>query len=93
MPHLIAAATSDPKLQPALDTYVATRALPVSELIDRAILRGELDARTDVDLAIDLVLGPLTHRRLFYGEVYDAARAERLVDSVLAALTGGAARH
>lgn len=87
IPHLVSAATGNPALQAALDEFAAVRSRPLRDLLARAIARGELADDTDVPLAVDLLLGALTHRRLFYGEVYDDATATRLVNLVLQALT------
>ena len=89
IPHLVSAATGNPALQPALDEFAAKRARPLQALLERAVGRGELPADTDVQLAVDLVLGSITYRRLFYGEVFDDATAVRLVDYVLGGLLAG----
>lgn len=86
IPYLVSAATGNPALQPALDEFAAVRARPLRAMLDRAVARGELDVDTDVQLVIDMLLGPVTHRRLFYGEVFDDATAERLVEYVLRAI-------
>lgn len=91
IPHLVSAATGNPALQPALDEFAAIRARPLRAVLERAIARGELPAGTDVQLAIDMLLGAITYRRLFYGEVFDDAAAVRLVDYVLDGLLAGPA--
>ena len=89
IPHLIAAATSNPALEPALDDYSRIRTQPLRELFERAVRRGELPADTDVTIAIEMFLGAMSHRRLFSDSVYDGADAERLVTYVLRALSAG----
>lgn len=86
LPHLLAAAINDPNLQPALDDFLASRARPLRELFERAIARGELGPDVDVDLVTDLLLGSMTHQRLFHGATFDSERVQRLVDYVLRAL-------
>lgn len=87
--HLVSAATVNPALQPALDEFAAIRARPLRALLERAVERGELAADTDVLLVVDMLLGAITHRRLFYNEVYDDAAAERLVDYLLRGVLAG----
>ncbi len=65
----------------------------LSSIIQRGIDRGELAAATDVEMGIDLIMGPVMLRRLF-GKV--SARgahglSERHVDTVLAGLAAVAA--
>lgn len=89
IPHLVAAAAGNPALQPALDQYARVRTRPLRELFERAIARGELPDGTDVTIAIELLLGAITHRRLFSGAVYDGPDAATLVAYVLRALSAG----
>lgn len=87
IPHLVAAAAGNPALQPALDQYARVRTRPLRDLFQRAIDRGELPDDTDVTIAIELLLGAVTHRRLFSGAVYDGPDADTLVAYVLRALS------
>ncbi len=54
-------------------------------LFRRGIERGELPPDTDVDLAVEAILGPIFYRHLLSGEAVDRALARRLVDQVLRA--------
>ena len=55
-------------------------------MFSRAIARGEIPADTDVEVAIDLLWGPLYHR-LFHGHAPLNDRfARRSVDAVLAGM-------
>jgi len=86
LPHLLAAAINDPNLQPALDEFLAIRDRPLRAMLERAIDRGELAPDTDVALVADMLLGALTHQRLFHGTTYDHERVTRLVEYVLRVL-------
>jgi len=86
LPHLLAAAASEPNLQPALDQFLAIRSRPLRALLDRAVARGDLAQGADLDLGVDMMLGAITYQRLFHDAIYDLARAERLVDYILRAL-------
>ena len=52
-------------------------------ILTRGVERGELATDSDIDLLVDLVLGPFFYRRLLTGATLDQAFAERLVDHVL----------
>lgn len=87
MPHLIAAATSAPNLQAALDEFSEMRTRPLRAVLRRGIERGELPADTDIPLALDLLIGAVMHRRLFFDEVFTDGAATGLVDAVLRGLS------
>lgn len=87
MPHLIAAATSSPSLQAALDEFSEMRTRPLRVAFRRAIERGELPPDTDVTLALDLLIGAIMHRRLFFDGVFADDEGERLVDAVIRAVS------
>lgn len=86
IPHLISAVAANPALQPALDDFAEVRARPLRALFERAIERGELPVDADVRLAVDLLLGAITHRRLFFGQMYDDADTDRLIEHVVRAI-------
>jgi hypothetical protein len=58
----------------------------------RAIERGELPATTDVELALDLLDGPLYHRLLHGHAPLNERFLRDLVDTVLAGLASPHAR-
>jgi hypothetical protein len=55
-------------------------------ILARAIERGELPATTDVELAIDLLYGPLYYRLLHGHAPLDQSFVRALVDTVVAGL-------
>jgi AcrR family transcriptional regulator len=67
------------------DRFVPVRREPVRLIFARAIERGEIPVDTDVELALDLIYGPLYHR-LLHGHAPVNDRVA--VDVVDAALTG-----
>jgi len=90
---LLAQAHADPAFG---DAYRAQVFLPLREisrqLFARAIARGEISADTDVDMALDLILGAVTYR-LFQGHASpDAAFVRTIVDIVVKGLAAGADR-
>lgn len=86
MPALAAEAAINAELAERLRAFVSDRRGPVAHILRRAQGRGELAADTDIDLAIDLLTGPIMYRLYFSGGVVDPAMIERLVDHVLRAL-------
>ena len=85
---LIAEAQTDPAFaEQYRDRFVEPRRAQARPILEHAIERGELPATTDVELALDLLYGPLYHR-LLHGHAPLSERFLRdLVDTVLAGLT------
>jgi hypothetical protein len=63
-------------------------------IFQRGVDRGELPEGTDIEMGIDLIMGPVMLRRLFGKAPIRGAHAlsERHVDVVLAGLRSTAAR-
>ena len=62
-PDLLAEAARNPELSQALvGALRRPRREQAASLLERAVARGELPAETDVDLALDMVAGPLYWR-------------------------------
>ena len=84
--ELVAEAQTDPEFASIYQArFIAPRREPGGALLRRAIDRGELPADTDVDLALDLVYGPLFHR-LLHGH---APLNDRFVRDVVHAVLAG----
>ncbi|WP_433304117.1 TetR/AcrR family transcriptional regulator [Actinoplanes sp. CA-030573] len=82
---LIDAAERDAAFAALHRQEAAARHAVILQVIDRGIRRGELPAGTDAAEVLDLVAGPVFHRRAVSAGTVDAAFAERVVDRVLAA--------
>ena len=93
LPHLLEASCYDEQLRVSLEAYLRNRQTTVRTIIGRGIERGELGADVDVDLLVDLVLGPFFYRRLLTRKLAPAARVaieaalERTIKSRFVALT------
>ena len=83
LPHLIGVATHDANLRCSLDDYMQTRRVPLRLILDRAFERGELSADTDLDVLIDVIIGPFTYRKLLTHSVIDNEFTEKVLDLVL----------
>jgi AcrR family transcriptional regulator len=84
---LLAEATNDPSFGQAYRAhFVEPRRDQARAMFARAIARGEIPAGTDVEVATDLLWGPLYHR-LFHGHAPLNDRfARKVVDTVLAGI-------
>lgn len=86
MQGLVSDLASDPGLATAFqDRVVAMRIAEADRLLARGIERGDLRADTDVELAHELLFGPVYYRLLLSGAPLDAGLAGRVVDAVMAA--------
>jgi AcrR family transcriptional regulator len=86
MQGLVSDLATDPDLAKAFqERVVSMRIAEVRRLIERGIARGELRADSDVELAHELLFGPVYYRLLLSGAPLDKRLAERIVDAVLPA--------
>ena len=83
---LIDAAERDPAFARLHRQEAAGRHALILEVITRGIRRGELPAGTDPAEVLDLMAGPIFHRRAVSGGELSPGFAERVVDLVLAGL-------
>jgi AcrR family transcriptional regulator len=61
---LLADLSRDPDADAAFHAMAARRGRPMAEAIQRAVQRGEISEPVNLDLAGDLLEGPLMHRRM-----------------------------
>ena len=83
LPHLIAASCYDDHLRASLDEYTRARQATIRLILRRGIERGELPPDADLDLLVDVILGPFFYRHLLTGAPLDRDFSRRLVDLVL----------
>ncbi len=68
MPRMLAEASGDPELHEIFTTYlVRPRRRVLSVLIERAKARGEVREDLDVEVAMDVIVGPMIYRLLLGG--------------------------
>jgi AcrR family transcriptional regulator len=90
---LIAEAQTDPAFAELYrERFVEPRRAQARPILTRAIEHGELPTSTDVELALDLLYGPLYHRLLHGHAPLDDRFLRDLVDTVLAGLVSTHAR-
>jgi AcrR family transcriptional regulator len=86
MQGLVSDLASDAGLAEAFqDKVVAMRIAEADRLLARGIERGDLRADTDVELAHELLFGPVYYRLMLSGAPLDKGLAGRVVDAVMAA--------
>lgn len=90
LPSVLDAAQRDEDMARLRDEMVDRRRRPVREILVRAQRRGELPDGLDVELAIDLLTGPLFYRKLVSGASPPPGMVSRVVDAVLPGLRAGA---
>jgi AcrR family transcriptional regulator len=88
---LLEAAERDPAYAELHRREARQRHEALRAVVRRAAARGELTAGADADVALDLLAGPLFHRRWMTGGAIDAGFTATVVDATLAALPARAA--
>lgn len=90
LPHLYAEVATNSPLGDAIRKVLhRVKRESVGEIVDRAIERGELTDDFDVEIALDVLAGPIYwHRMIMHGEI-DDAYVDNLVGITLAGLKAG----
>lgn len=83
LPHLIEVACHDEQLRSRLDDYVQYRRDPLLVILRRGVDRGELAADVDLDILLDVLIGPFIYRRLLTHGPLDATFVDGLLALVL----------
>ena len=84
MPKLIGAMADNPELARAVrDRFLAVRRSALSEVLRRGVERGDLRPDLDLELALDVLGGPLFYRLLVTGGLLDEQLAKGVADLIL----------
>jgi AcrR family transcriptional regulator len=84
MPKLIGAMADNQELARAVrDGFLAVRRSALSEVLRRGVERGDLRPDLDLELALDVLGGPLFYRLLVTGGPLDEQLAEGVADLIL----------
>ncbi len=86
-PSLAAERAHNPDLSELLDPILRSRRQPLSQAFERARARGELRPGADLDMAADLVVGPIAVRLFFRGMKIHPDMVDPMVDLALRGLT------
>lgn len=68
IPLLLDERRRDPAMQAAVDVVLAERQRPLRTVLQLAQFRGEIDPSMDLDIALAMLIGPLTYRRMVQDE-------------------------
>ena len=86
LPDILAECARSDELVPLLDGIARARRERGQEILGRAVLRGELPANLDRELALDLLPSPLYWRMIATGKPAAAAELRRMAKAISAAL-------
>ena len=79
IPLLLDERRRDPAMQIAVDVVLTERQRPLRTVLQLAHFRGEIDPALDLDVALAMLIGPLTYRRM----VQDQEITEDFIATVL----------
>jgi AcrR family transcriptional regulator len=82
-PSLAAERAHNPELGQVLDPVLRSRRRPLVAALQRAVARGELAPGVDLDLAADLIVGPIAVRLFFRGMKIHPSMVDPMVDLAL----------
>lgn len=83
MAEVVGAADGNPGLADVLHRFVAEKRQSARTIFEMAIARGEVRADLDIELAVDLLGGPIFIRRLLSGDRIDPADGETVAAMIL----------
>jgi AcrR family transcriptional regulator len=94
MPNLVGAMAQKPELADAVrDGFLAGRRAALSDVLRRGVERGDLRSDLDLELALDVLGGPLFYRLLITGGPIDERLAEGVAELILRGFAPDEARR
>jgi AcrR family transcriptional regulator len=91
LPSLAGERTHNPELSQLFEPVSKDRRRPLLKAFERAVARGEVSPELDLDLAADLVVGPIAVALFFKGGRINVKMVEPMVDLALTGILHGAA--
>ena len=86
LPSLAGERAHDPQLSERFDPVIRDRRQPLVRALERAVGRGELSPDLDLDLAADLIVGPIAVRLFFTGGKVSPKMVGPMVDLALSGI-------
>ena len=86
LPSLAGERARDPQLWERFDSVIRSRRQPLVRALERAAERGELSPDLDLDLAADLIVGPIAVRLFFAGGKVSPGMVGPMVDLALSGI-------
>jgi len=93
LPSLAGERAHNPELSEMFTEVLKSRRQPLIGALQRAVARGELPENTDVDLAADLIVGPIAVRLFFTGGKLHPRIVRPIVELALRGVRQGTARE
>ncbi len=93
LPSLAGERAHDPELSELFEPVSVGRRQPLLRTFQRAVERGELSPELDLELAADLVVGPIAVALFFKGGRLNPRMVEPMVDLALVGICGKSARR
>jgi hypothetical protein len=84
MPAMVAASSHNEEVREALQRFSASRRSRTTEVLRRAVARGELRDDLDIEVFADMLAGPLVYRHLISGRPVNKKVVRTVVDQALA---------
>jgi AcrR family transcriptional regulator len=91
-PSLAAERAHNPELGAVLDPVLRGRRRPLEAALKRGVARGEIAPHVDLDLAADLIVGPIAVRLFFRGMKIHPSMVDPMVDLALDGIRRASAR-
>jgi AcrR family transcriptional regulator len=84
---VVAMGQSEPRVAEASRRFWSTRLELAGQIVERAVLRGELPPQTDANLVVEAIVGAIYFRLLMSGETLDSRFVRAVADLVAAGAT------
>jgi AcrR family transcriptional regulator len=88
LPSLAGERAHNPELSELFDPVLKGRRQPLVGALERAVARGEISPDVDLELAADLIVGPISVRLFFTGGKISPRIVEPLIDLALDGIRG-----
>ena len=89
LPHLVQSGMANEAVRASLDQFNTQREMPLRQVLQRGIARGELSPEIDCDTIVDALVGPLRYRNHFSGRKLDRAFVTGILDVIFSGLPQG----
>ncbi len=89
LPSLAGERAHNPELSELFDPVLKGRRQPLVAVLERAVARGEIPAETDLELAADLIVGPIAVRLFFTGGKIHPRIVEPMIELALEGIRRG----
>lgn len=89
LPSLVGERLHNPEFAEVIDPLLRNRRQPLRRALERAVARGEISPEVDLDLAADLIVGPIGVRLFFTGRRVGPKMALPMIQLALQGIAPG----